>query len=234
MFIIQNGLISNDKSIDIGKDRIVNLVFKSDLTFADDDKLALNIGGLVSENYAFTQNGCFRFSYVNVSPLITGLENNIDVTVTNNGTQILSDTITMYADYSSGSGESIDLSNYATKTYVNNAISAINIDDNVSKIYVDDIAKTDLITVSYNSNTNVYQYSYNGTGSLEITLTNIPTTDVITFEVWINTETAISTLIFDENYTLLNVPSELQASQNNVFVVRSYNGKILINYSYSY
>lgn len=104
MFIIENGKISGNKTVDIGKSIIVNLEFKSDIAFADDDKLLLNIGGLQSSNYAFTQNGCFRFSYVNVGSLITSSSNSVNVVITNNGTQILSDSITMIADYQGGGG----------------------------------------------------------------------------------------------------------------------------------
>jgi hypothetical protein len=46
MFIIQNGKITSDKTLDIGKIRIINLVFKSDLAFADDDKFKLSIGSV--------------------------------------------------------------------------------------------------------------------------------------------------------------------------------------------
>lgn len=121
MFIIENGKISGNKTVDIGKSIIVNLQFKSDIAFADDDKLLLNIGGLQSSNYAFTQNGCFRFSYVNVGSLIKSSSNSVNVVITNNGNQILSDSITILAEYSgggSGGGGDIDLSNYATKDYV--------------------------------------------------------------------------------------------------------------------
>lgn len=121
MFIIENGKISGNKTVDIGKSIIVNLQFKSDIVFADNDKLLLNIGGLQSSNYAFTQNGCFRFSYVNVGSLIKSSSNSVNVVITNNGTQILSDSITILAEYSdggSGGGGDIDLSNYATKDYV--------------------------------------------------------------------------------------------------------------------
>lgn len=216
MFIIQNGKISGQKTIDIGKVRIINLTFKSDLTFADDDKFKLVLGSIQSENYAFVDDGCFRFSYVNVGSIINSANTTENIKIYQNGTQILSDTITITADYQgSGSG-------------------GTTIDSNVSKIVVDSTAYTDIITVNYTKGTNIYQYTYNGEGSLQLAVSGVSSSDVITFQVWINADTAVSTLIFNENYILLDVPSQLQANKNHVFVVRVYGEQTLVNYSYSY
>lgn len=106
MFIIQNGKITSAKTLDIGKARIVNLTFKSDLAFADGDRFKLVLGTIESENFAFVNNGCFRFSYVDVTALVKSTSNNVAVKVYQNGNQILSDSITMIADYQGGGGGS--------------------------------------------------------------------------------------------------------------------------------
>lgn len=108
MFIIQNGKITSEKTLDIGKLRVINLVFKSDLQFADDDKFKLVLGSIQSENYAFVDGGCFRFSYVNVAEIIKKENTDLSIKVTCNGSQIVSDSITITAYVQGGgSGEEI-------------------------------------------------------------------------------------------------------------------------------
>ena len=108
MFIIQNGKITSDKTLDIGKSRIINLVFESDLDFADDDKFKLVLGDIQSENFAFVNNGCLRFSYVDLSEIIKKASTDLSVKVTCNGSQILADSITITAYVQGGgSGEEI-------------------------------------------------------------------------------------------------------------------------------
>ena len=108
MFIIQNGKITSDKTLDIGKIRIINLVFESDLAFADDDKFKLVLGDIQSENFAFANDGCLRFSYVDVSEIIKKENTDLSVKVTCNGAQILSDSIIITAYVQGGgSGEEI-------------------------------------------------------------------------------------------------------------------------------
>ena len=108
MFIIQNGKITSDKTLDIGKLRIINLVFESDLAFADDDKFKLVLGDIQSENFAFANDGCLRFSYVDLSEIIKKENTDLSVKVTCNGAQILADSITITAYVQGGgSGEEI-------------------------------------------------------------------------------------------------------------------------------
>ena len=108
MFVIENGKITSDKTLDIGKIRVINLVFKSDLDFADDDKFKLFLGDIQSVNFAFVNDGCFRFSYVNVAEIIKKENTDLTVKVTCNDEQILSDSITITAYVQGGgSGEEI-------------------------------------------------------------------------------------------------------------------------------
>lgn len=113
MFIIQNGKITSDKTLDIGKIRIINLVFKSDLSFADDDKFKLVLGDIQSENFAFANDGCLRFTAVALD-FISSATTSASVKIICNGNEILSDTIIIKAIVSDdgGGGGSADLSNY--------------------------------------------------------------------------------------------------------------------------
>ena len=70
MFIVENGKITNDKTFDIGESRVTNFVFKFDIAFDDADKFELDLSGNKFNLYGFTDAGCLRFSYVDVSEII--------------------------------------------------------------------------------------------------------------------------------------------------------------------
>lgn len=107
MFIIENGKITGEKTLDIGKSRIINLVFKSGLQFADDDKFKLVLGSIQSENYAFVDDGCLRFSYVDVADVIKSQSANFSIQILHNGVQILADSITITAVIQGGGSSDV-------------------------------------------------------------------------------------------------------------------------------
>lgn len=259
MFIIDDGKIVNAKTLNIGKTRVINLQFQSDIDFADTDTFRIVLGGTVeSTNYAFNNAGYVRFSYVDVDTLITSSSNSITVKVYQGETQILDDTITVTADYAGGGGVSEEYvnnaiatatANLASETYVDTSIStattglasetyvntAIGNTVNTSPIVIDNVDKTTSITVAYQANKHIYQYTYNGSGTLEIALSGITTPNTpTTFEVWINTTTAVSTLTFSSGYTVIGIPDSLEASKTHVFVVRVTDTDTVINYSYAF
>ena len=137
MFIIENGKIQGQKSLNIGKIRTINLAFQGDFAFSDDDKFKLSVGSVQSENFGFTNDGCISFNYVDVTKLITATTNSKAITITKNGTQILSDTLTLVADYSGGgsSGGETDLSNYVGDVSIKTATQdVITVDGSKIKI----------------------------------------------------------------------------------------------------
>lgn len=241
MFIIENGKIANAKTIDIGKMRVINLQFQSDLDFQDNDTFTLVLGGtLQNNNFAFNNAGYVRFSYVDVDTVITSSSNNLTIKVYQGETQILDDTITITADYASGgvtqqyvnTAIQTAITGLASESYVNTAIWNAS---NTSPIYVDSVAKTTSLTVNYTADKHIYSYTYNGQGTLQIALSGIssPTTP-ITFEIWIDAQTAVSTLTLSSSYTTIGIPDTLESSKKHVFVVRAYGNDVIFNYSYSY
>ena len=108
MFIVENGKITNDKTFDIGESRVTNFVFKFDIAFDDADKFELDLSGNKFNLYGFTDAGCLRFSYVDVSEIIKKANTDLAVKVTCNGDEILADSITITAYVQGGgSGEEI-------------------------------------------------------------------------------------------------------------------------------
>ena len=104
MFIIENGKIQGQKSLNIGKIRTINLAFQGDFTFADDDKFKLSIGAVQSENFGFTNSGYVCFSYINLAEIIKKENTDLSVKVSCNGEQIISDTISVTAFVQGGGG----------------------------------------------------------------------------------------------------------------------------------
>lgn len=217
MFQIQNGKIKGSKTLDIGKTRIVNLVFKTDLTFADDDVFVLNLGDISSSNYAFVDDGCVRFSYVNVDSLITSSSNDLSITITKNGQTILTDTITLVATVQGG-GSVVEDDTTTVVTEVVDSFYNINFEQPITLLSVQN---TELMFHSSILNEQ---------------------DKVSTVQIWVKPQVdQISTLTFDQSIVLTgDIPDSLAFDDSiYVFVARCYSDQssvshIVMNYAYSF
>lgn len=219
MFQIQNGKIKGSKTLDIGKIRIVNLVFKTDLTFADNDVFVMNLGDISSSNYAFVDDGCVRFSYVNVGSLITSSSNDLSITITKNGETILTDTITLEATVQGGGGSVVEDDTTAVVTErVVDSFYNINFEQPITLLSVQN---TELLILG-----------------------SIPNEQdkVSTVQIWVKPQVdQISTLTFSQDIVLTgDIPDSLAFDGSiYVFVARCYSDQssvshIVMNYAYSF
>lgn len=218
MFQIQNGKIKGSKTLDIGKTRIVNLVFKTDLTFADDDVFVLNLGDISSSNYAFVDDGCVRFSYVNVGSLITSSSNDLSITITKNGETILTDTITLEATVQGGGSVVEDDTTAVVTERVVDSFYNINFEQPITLLSVQN---TELLILG-----------------------SIPQGQdkVYTVQIWVKPYVdQISTLTFSQDIVLTgDIPDSLAFDGSiYVFVARCYKDQssvnnIVMNYAYSF
>lgn len=151
MFIVENGLILGNKTFDIGKSRVVNLVFKfTDTAFDDDDKFQLDLGGNKFSLYGFTDAGCLRFTAVELD-FIASETTSAPVKITCNEDEILSDTITIKAVVTGGG--SADLSAYVGGVSITGDVNGSTADIlNYTKT-----GKLGSVTVGWNQPNNIAQ-----------------------------------------------------------------------------
>ena len=107
MFIVNNGSITGDKTLNIGTYTKYDVVFKfEESEFVYADKFVLTIGNETSELYGFLdETGCIRFTLFNIDWL-QDAETSASISVEKNGVEILSDTITIDAQPQGGSASS--------------------------------------------------------------------------------------------------------------------------------
>ena len=236
MFIIENGKIQGQKSLNIGKIRVINLAFKGDFAFADDDKFKLSIGAVQSDNFGFTNDGCISFNYVDVTKLITATTNSKAITITKNGTQILSDTLTIVADYSGGGGGSLPDGIVVTNEQgtIDNCLlnkSFHNYGTLDANIYLDFTKAVSFIVLQ---DLSCLTFLSNGCNDQ----TNLSTT-----EIWIKPNgTTIDTISYDSRIQLIgDMPTSFSADDDvntvYVFVARYYYNNddiIVMNYSHKF
>ena len=113
MFIVENGKITSEKTLDLGKRRSVDLAFAFDASFEDADKFELSIADTTNTLYGFTNSGKLSFSNVDFS-FIAEAEKTVAVTIKHNETEILADELTITAVVSGGGGGA-DLGSYKGK-----------------------------------------------------------------------------------------------------------------------
>lgn len=107
MFIVNNGSITGDKTLNIGTYTKYDVVFKfEEGEFVYADKFALTIGNETSKLYGFLdETGCIRFTLFDFA-WIEDAETSASIIVTKNGSTILTDTITIQAQPQGGSASS--------------------------------------------------------------------------------------------------------------------------------
>lgn len=93
IFTIKNGKFAGDNLLDIGENRILDLVFSFEKTFDDGDTFALS-GDISSSLYGFTNNGGLKFARVEFPEVVSS---EIKIIIKRNGETILSDTLNVDA-----------------------------------------------------------------------------------------------------------------------------------------
>lgn len=267
MFIVENGKITNSKTKDIGKYYTNDFIFKfQDVEFEDSDVFELTIGTVTSSNYGFDDQGYISFARVDLTSIIDSSSKSYDISITKNGATILDDSITITAVYSGGgvtqeyvqSAISTATTGLASESYVNTAVGGVNVKysygNNVSGVdytqlpnvqsYLKDnsMLSSDTVTVAYSPIKDVYQVDYDGTGAITLQVDSSIDDyagDIKTFELWITSTVAISTVSIPvSGYTLVGDIGTLQANKTHVFVLRavtrSNTTNILVNYSFSF
>lgn len=100
MFTVKDGIITNKTDVNLAVAK--QLFFKFDDTeFADSDKFELIANGVENKLYGFSENGCLKFVNVNFGELKSG-KNTVNFIITQNGTQILSESIIINVDADKG------------------------------------------------------------------------------------------------------------------------------------
>lgn len=133
MFIVENGKITNSKTKDVGKYYKTDFIFRfQDEQFVETDVFELSIGTVTSSNYGFDEQGYISFARVDLTSIIDSSSKSYSITITKNGASILSDTITITAEYAGGvtaeyvqSAISTATTGLASITYVNTAIENV-------------------------------------------------------------------------------------------------------------
>ena len=217
IFDIENGEIAGSKSIDIGRERQVTFaLFFDDITFSDNDVFELILNDdFGSQNYSFTNDGKLKFVNVDFG-FIQQETTSVSLTVTKNGNQIVSDTITVTAEMT-GSGET---DNQLKIHETENSIDIIAINFNAEN----DIEK--VILTSNNASLTINQCTnYTAVSG------KIPT-----FELWIKTNTAKTSITVSNSIEIVGdyFPDELSTGKIHCFVWRFVGNKQTINYSYDF
>lgn len=105
-FIVKNEKITNKEIIRADKNKLIDLTFIFDSTFADADKFVLRANGIENKLYSFSNDGFLRFKTVNFGMLNNG-DNQIEIQIIKNNTEnICIDSITINFTSSAGGGTS--------------------------------------------------------------------------------------------------------------------------------
>ena len=218
IFTINNGSITSSKSINIEAEREITLGFDfSNVEFADNDIFQLTLNGTyTSSNYSFTNAGYLKF--INVPfDFIQQETNTVSMAITRNGNSILSDSIIVIASIAGKT----DKSNELNWMQVNNS--------------------TDIISLEYEKNYDIQQVNLNSNNA---TVTINPCTGytaesgkIPTFEMWIKTSTAKTTISISNNIEIVNAdlfPNVFATGSIYCFTWRFVGSKQLLNYSYKF
>lgn len=243
VFNVKNSKIQGQKTLSIDQNRKIKLSFQfEDSDFQDNDNFALILGDAYSFNYAFNNQGYLSFRDVDVSQIITKNEQTFTIKVYQGEDAILDDTLTIDAVTSGGD---IDLSDYATKSYVSSELSGY-----ATKSYADGLINnqlkinqitddTDTIALSYSNVYDIVEVS-NTTNTASLTIN--PCTgytavagEIPTFQLWIKPTTKKTTISISNSIQVVgDMPTELDANTAHCFTFRFVGNDQLLNYAYSF
>lgn len=233
MFIVNNKTITNAKTLDIGNERQATLSFDfPGMEFADTDTFALTYGSQSNANYSFTNDGKLKFVNVNFD-FIENQETSVALTIVKNGsTEILDDTITVYAQVAGGG---TDLSDYYTKEQTESLVNDNGIAINTAN------QATDTIALAYDASYGIQMVNLTSSGT---TLTINPCTGytpiagkIPTFELWIKADTGKTTISISNSIQQIdadNMPEEIANDGVYVFVWRFVGNDQLLNFSHKF
>ena len=141
MFIVNNGTITNDKTLNIGSYTKYDVVFKFDgQQFDYEDKFILTIANEKSNLYGFLdETGCIRFTLFPFD-WIQDAETSASISVEKNGVEILSDTISIEAERESGGGDS--------GMIINDVATLSGIAPKENNVYLKTLAANDAVSFS--------------------------------------------------------------------------------------
>lgn len=100
MFIVENHVITNIRSVDLSEITDIVFYFPS-LVFDNDDIFVLNANGVENKLYGYSKNGYLKFVAVDYGKLFNG-ENHVSIEILRNGENICSEMLTVKAEINEG------------------------------------------------------------------------------------------------------------------------------------